>query len=207
MKMKTLISASFAVAALALPAAASADAVAQLKAFVAGNKTLSADFKQVVSNKNKREEASGRLEIARPGKFRWEYNKPYEQLIVGDGKTLWVYDKDLAQVTRKAQGAALGSSPAALLAGNNAIEQNYQLKEAGKSGEVEWLSASPKQADNSFSAIRMGFKANMLVEMELTDSFGNHTKVSFSAPQRNPPLPASRFAFVPPKGVDVVSGD
>ena len=93
MKMKTLISASFAIAALALPAAGHAAAIAQLKAFVNGNKTLSADFKQVVSNKGKREEASGRLEIARPGKFRWEYSKPYEQLIVGDGKTLWVYDR------------------------------------------------------------------------------------------------------------------
>lgn len=200
-----MLAAAAIAASLAAPAQASA--VAQLKAFISGSKTLSADFSQTVSNKGKREEASGRLEIARPGKFRWEYSKPYSQLIVGDGKTLWIYDQDLAQATRKAQGAALGSSPAALLAGSNEIERSYKLNEAGKQGDLEWLAASPKKQDNTFSAIRMGFKNNMLVEMQLTDSFGNDTRIVFSKPQQNAALPASRFAFVPPKGVDVVSGD
>lgn len=190
---------------LALPAHASA--IAQLKAFVSETKTLSAGFTQVVSSKSKHEEASGTLEISRPGKFRWSYNKPYEQLIVGDGKTLWIYDKDLAQVTRKNLDGALGSSPAALLAGNNAIERDYVLQEAGKQGEVEWLSASPKKADNTFNAIRMGFSNKMLVEMELTDSFGNNTHIRFSKQQKNPVLAASHFSFSAPKGVDVVSGD
>ncbi|AUH51926.1 outer membrane lipoprotein carrier protein LolA [Chromobacterium sp. ATCC 53434] len=193
--------------ACGLAAPAQASAIAQLKAFVAGSKTLSADFSQTVSSKNKREEASGRLEISRPGKFRWEYTKPYAQLIVGDGKTLWIYDQDLAQATRKAQGAALGSSPAALLAGSNEIERSYKLNEAGKQGDIEWLAASPKKQDNTFSAIRMGFKDNALVEMELTDSFGNDTRIRFGKPQQNVSLPASRFAFTPPKGVDIVSGD
>ncbi|QEL54643.1 outer membrane lipoprotein chaperone LolA [Chromobacterium paludis] len=201
----TLLGAATLACCLSLPAQASA--VAQLKAFVAGSKTLSADFSQIVTNKGKREEASGTLEIARPGKFRWEYSKPYSQLIVGDGKTLWIYDPDLAQVTRKAQGAALGSSPAALLAGSNEIERSYKLNEAGKQGDVEWLAASPKKQDNTFSAIRMGFRNNMLVEMELTDSFGNDTRIRFLQPQQNVKLPAARFAFTAPKGVDVVSGD
>ena len=205
MKPLKLALTAAALACLAVPAHASA--IAQLKAFVAGSKTLSADFTQLVTNKGKREEASGRLEIARPGKFLWEYSKPYSQLIVGDGKTLWIYDQDLAQVTRKAQGAALGSSPAALLAGSNAIELDYRLNEAGKQGDVEWLTASPKKQDNTFSSVRMGFKGNMLVEMQLTDSFGNDTRVSFVKPQQNVVLPANRFAFIPPKGVDVVSGD
>jgi len=190
---------------LALPVHASA--IAQLKAFVSDTKTLSASFTQVVSSKSKHEEASGMLEISRPGKFRWSYNKPYEQLIVGDGKTLWIYDKDLSQVTRKNLDGALGSSPAALLAGNNAIERDYVLKEAGKQGDVEWLSASPKKADNTFNAIRMGFSNKMLVEMELTDSFGNNTRIRFAAQQKNPALATSHFSFTPPKGVDVVSGD
>jgi len=190
---------------LALPAHASA--IAQLKAFVSETKTLSASFTQVVSSKSKHEEASGTLEISRPGKFRWSYNKPYEQLIVGDGKTLWIYDKDLSQVTRKNLDGALGSSPAALLAGNNAIERDYVLKEAGKQGNVEWLSASPKKADNTFNAIRMGFSNKMLVEMELTDSFGNNTHIHFAGQQKNPALSASHFSFTPPKGADVVSGN
>lgn len=200
-----MLTAAAIAAGLAAPVQASA--VAQLKAFVSGSKTLSADFNQTVTNKGKREEASGRLEIARPGKFRWEYTKPYAQLIVGDGKTLWIYDQDLAQVTRKAQGAALGSSPAALLAGNNEIERSYKLNEAGKQGDLEWLAASPKKQDNTFSAIRMGFKNNVLVEMQLTDSFGNDTRIVFSQQRQNAALPPARFAFAPPKGVDVVSGD
>lgn len=199
----------FVIAALAcvLTLPANAAAIAQLKAFVASSKTLSANFSQTVSAKNKHEQTSGRLEISRPGKFRWEYNKPYEQLIVGDGKTLWIYDKELAQVTKKSLNAALGSSPAALLAGNNAIERDYRLKEAGKKGAVEWLIASPKKADNTFSAIRMGFQANILVEMELTDSFGNTTHISFTGQQKNPAIASSHFSFSAPKGVDVVSGD
>jgi NAD+ synthase (glutamine-hydrolysing)/outer membrane lipoprotein carrier protein len=190
-------------AAFALPAHAAA--IAQLKAFVAGSKTLSASFSQVVSAKGKREEASGQLEISRPGKFRWEYAKPYEQLIVGDSKRLWIYDKELAQVTSKSLDAALGSSPAALLAGSNAIERDYRLKEAGTQDGIEWLSAAPKKSENTFQSIRMGFRANTLVTMELHDSFGNTTLIRFADMKKNPVLAPSRFTFTPPKGVDVIS--
>ncbi len=203
--MKKLVLAAALAVSCAAPAYAAA--IPQLKAFIGETRTLSAAFTQVVTNKGKREEASGTLEISRPGKFRWAYSKPYEQLIVGDGKTLWIYDKDLAQVTRKSLDNALGSSPAALLAGSNAIERDYVLKEAGKQGDVEWLTASPKKADNTFSNIRMGFAGKMLVDMELTDSFGNNTRIHFNSPQKNPALAAGHFSFTPPKGVDVVSGD
>lgn len=185
--------------------AANAAAVDQLKAFMASSKTLSANFSQTVTAKNKRESASGVLEIARPGKFRWSYNKPYEQLIVGDGKTLWIYDTELAQVTKKSMDAALGSSPAALLAGSNEIERDYTLRDIGKRGALEWLSASPKKKENTFEAVRMGFKDNTLAEMELVDNFGNTTKLVFSNMKKNPNIAAARFKFTPPKGVDVLS--
>lgn len=197
----------FVAAMLASPLAAHASAAAQLKAFVASTKTLSADFSQTVSGQNKQEQASGTLEIARPGRFRWNYSKPYQQLIVGDGKTLWVYDKELEQVTRKSLDAALGSSPAAVLAGSNAIERDYTLKEMGKQGGLEWLSASPRHQDNTFSAIRMGFKNNQLMAMELNDNFGNLTQIRFSALKKNPAIAASQFQFIPPKGVDILNGD
>ena len=185
--------------------AANAAAIDQLKAFMASSKTLSASFSQTVTAKNKRENASGVLEISRPGKFRWSYSKPYEQLIVGDGKTLWIYDTELAQVTKKAMDAALGSSPAALLAGNNEIERDYTLREIGKRGALEWLSASPKKKENTFEAVRMGFRDNALAEMELVDNFGNTTKLVFSNMKKNPNIAATRFKFTPPKGVDVLS--
>ncbi|RXZ44183.1 outer membrane lipoprotein chaperone LolA [Crenobacter cavernae] len=193
--------------ALALPVSAHAAAVAQLKAFIASTKTLSADFTQTVTGGGRQETASGTLEIARPGKFRWSYGKPYQQLIVGDGKTLWLYDQELAQVTKKSLDAALGSSPAALLAGNNAIERDYTLRETGKQGGLEWLAASPKNKDSGFAAIKMGFAAKQLKQMELTDSFGNVTRIAFSRLKKNPAIPAGHFRFTPPAGVDVMNGD
>lgn len=184
---------------------AHAAALPQFRAFIAGTQTLSADFRQTVSSKQGRETASGKLEIQRPGKLRWEYAKPFEQLIVGDGKTLWLYDKELAQVTKRDQAGTLGSSPAALLAGSNAIERDYVLREVGKDGKISWLAASPKKQDNTFESIKMGFADNQLQEMELVDSFGSTTRISFSNLKRNANLPAANFQFTPPKGVDVVS--
>lgn len=198
--MKTLLAALL--CALALPTHAAA--IAQLKAFVAGTATLSASFSQTVTSQGRQEAAQGTLEISRPGKFRWSYAKPYEQLIVGDGKRLWIYDKELAQVTTRALDAALGSSPATLLAGNNAIERDYTLKEAGRQGKVEWLTATPRKQENTFESVRMGFADNTLVEMQLVDSFGNQTRIRFDGVKKNPALPATHFAFTPPKGVDVL---
>jgi chaperone LolA len=188
-----------------LPLASHAAAIVQLKAFIAGTNTLAASFTQIVTSKNKRDEASGTLSISRPGRFRWAYDKPYRQLIVGDGKRLWIYDQELAQVTTHPLDAALGSSPAALLAGSNAIERDYVLKEAGKQGTIEWLAATPKKAENTFSGIRMGFRDNSLVEMQLTDNFGNATRITFGSLRKNPALDAALFRFAPPKGVDVIS--
>lgn len=202
MKIHTLLA-----SACALLAAGSlqAAAIPQLKAFIASTNTLSADFQQVVTSKNKRSEAAGTLSIARPGKFLWVYSKPYDQIIDGDGKRLWIYDKELAQVTTRPLNAALGSSPAALLAGSNAIERDYVLKEAGIAAGLEWLTATPRKDENTFRSIRMGFRGNVLQVMELADTFGNITRITFSNLKKNPPLPASLFRFTPPKGVDVMT--
>ena len=199
--MKKILLALLAATALPLHAAA----LPQFKAFIANTKTLAADFTQTVSGKQRQETAHGSMEIQRPGKLRWTYSKPFEQLIIGDGKTLWLYDQELAQVTRRDQASALGNSPAALLAGSNAIERDYQLREVGKTGKVEWLAASPKKADNTFESVKMGFTGNQLVEMELADSFGNITRIQFKNLKRNANISPDRFQFTPPKGVDVVS--
>ena len=114
--------------------------------------------------------ASGKLVFSRPGKFRWDYQKPYEQLIVGDGKKLWVYDKELNQVTVKKLEGALGSSPAALLAGSNDIEEYYNVNAKGVSRGLDWLEAYPKEQDNMFQKVRMGFKGNMLEPWSCTTS-------------------------------------
>ena len=191
----------------ALPVTAHASATLKLKNFVASTHSAQADFTQVVLNKNGKrlQSASGTMQFERPGKFRWVYQKPYEQLIVGDGAKFWLHDVDLNQVTVKKMDAALGSSPAALLSGDNEIERGFELKDiAGKEG-LEWLQAHPKSKDTSFDKILMAFNAQSeLVVMELYDSFGHKTVLRFSNMKHNPQLSPNLFKFVPPKGADVL---
>lgn len=183
-----------------------ADAKASLDAFMTGTKSLKARFSQTVFDKNgrKTQEASGNLFFSRPGKFRWVYQKPYSQLIVGDGRKLWIHDEDLDQVTVRKLDSALGDSPAALLAGDNDIAKLFNLKEAGVKDGLEWLEATPKNKEGSFEKVRMGFKGDDLQAMEMTDSFGQTTLLRFSSMERNPALGASLFRFTPPKGVDIL---
>lgn len=196
----------FLLLALVLTHAAHAGGIERLKAFVAGAQTAEADFTQTVSDKNGRitQQASGTMAFARPGKFRWDYNKPYEQVIVGDGAKLWLYDADLDQVTVKTLGDAIAATPAALLAGDNAIEKYFTLKNAGNADGLEWLEATPRNRDTTFERIRMGFKGDALVQMELFDTFGQRTTLKLSNLARNPRISASRFTFTAPKGADVI---
>ena len=192
--------------ALLLTGAAHAGGVERLKAFIAGAKTAEADFTQTVADKNGRvtQQAGGRMAFARPGKFRWDYNAPYEQIIVGDGTKLWLYDTDLDQVTVKPLGDVIAGTPAALLAGDNAIEKYFSLKNAGERDGLEWLEATPKNRDTTFQRIRMGFRGDVLVQMELYDFFGQRTTLKLSHLVRNPSIAPSRFTFTPPKGADVI---
>jgi outer membrane lipoprotein carrier protein len=191
---------------LAFAAPALADAKARLEAFVDSTKGLKANFTQTVIDRagRKTQEASGNLYFSRPGKFRWVYQKPYAQLIVGDGKKLWIHDEDLDQVTVRKLDQALGDSPAALLAGDNNIEKLFNLKDAGVKDGLEWLEATPKSKEGSFEKVRMGFKGDDLQIMELKDNFSQTTFLRFSNLQRNPAMGANLFRFSPPKGADVI---
>ena len=192
---------------LLLPLAAHAGGIDKLKEFVASTHSAQADFTQVVLDQNGKrlQSASGIMQFQRPGKFRWTYQKPYEQVIVGDGEKFWLYDVDLNQVTVKKLDAALGSSPAALLSGNNEIERDFTLKESGSQDGLDWLQAISKTQDSGFEKILMAFNAQAeLVIMELNDAFGHKTVLRFSNMQRNPKLSAQQFRFTPPKGADVL---
>lgn len=183
-----------------------ADSIAKLNAFVKSTRSARADFTQTVLDRraNPTQQASGTMAFSRPGKFRWTYEKPYAQTIVGDGKKLWIHDSELNQVTSKPLDAALGSSPAALLAGSNAIERSFVLKDIGMDDGLDWLEATPKTRDTSFERIRMGFSSATLAVMELKDSFGQTTVIRFANLQRNPKIAANTFKFTPPKGADVI---
>ena len=195
---------------LLLPLSAHAGGIDKLKEFVASTHSAQADFTQVVLDQNGKrlQSACGIMQFQRPGKFRWTYQKPYEQIIVGDGEKFWLYDVDLNQVTVKKLDAALGSSPAALLSGNNEIERDFTLKESGSQDGLDWLQAISKTQDSGFEKILMAFNAQAeLVIMELNDAFGHKTVLRFSNMQRNPKLSAQQFQFMPPKGADVLGGD
>lgn len=192
--------------ALLIPFSASASSIDALKSFIQHTQTARAQFRQLVLDKKMAtvQDASGTMEFMRPGKFRWLYEKPYQQTIVGDGAKLWMYDPELKQVTVKKLDEAIGGSPAALLAGKNEIEKYFNLKDIGKRGTLEWLEAVPKGKDSSFELVRMGFSGDMLETMELRDHFGQTTVIKFSGLERNPKLAADVFHFTPPKGADVI---
>ena len=191
---------------LVLNGAVHAGGIDRLKGFIAGARTAEADFTQTVTDRNGRvsQQASGKMAFARPGKFRWDYSAPYEQVIVSDGAKLWLYDKDLEQVSVKPLADAIAGTPAALLAGDNAIEKYFTLKDAPDADGLEWLEATPKNRDTTFERIRMGFRGDALVQMDLFDFFGQRTTLKLARLVRNPAIPAARFAFTPPKGADVI---
>jgi outer membrane lipoprotein carrier protein len=192
---------------LALPLVAGAASPESLREYLAQTNAARSRFEQTVIDRNGKvlQHASGTMAFSRPGKFRWEYDKPYQQTIVGDGKRLWIYDKDLNQVTVRNLDRALGASPAAILAGSNEIDRDYIVTSAGSRDGLDWLEAVPRTKDTAFERMRLGFGKNALEAMELHDQFGQTTVIRFSDLERNPKLPAKLFTFAPPPGADVIS--
>lgn len=190
-----------------LSVAARAAGIEQLRTFIESTHSAKAAFTQTVIAKSGRkpQTSSGSFAFSRPGKFRWNYDRPYYQLLVSDGEKLWIHDRDLNQVTIRRVGNALGSSPAALLAGDNAFETNFSVNNAESADGLEWIEAIPRQPDASFERVRIGFRDNLPRAMELRDNFGQTTQLAFSDLQANPALDASLFRFAPPPGTDVVS--
>jgi outer membrane lipoprotein carrier protein len=207
--MHTIFKASLSAVAmsLALTAAAQATALDQFKSFVSSTKAARGEFVQTQLKKSETSKptppASGSFVFARPGKFIWTYTKPYEQLLQADGEQLYIFDKDLNQVTVKKLGDALGSSPAAILFGSNDLEKNFTLSEAPGRDGLEWLNAVPKAKDSQFQQISIGLKNGTPAAMELRDSFGQTSVLAFSKFEKNPSLGAQQFKFVTPKGADV----
>ena len=190
------------------PLLANASALEQFKAFVANTKSAKGEFSQqqikMVNGTPKiSKTATGNFMFARPGKFIWTYLKPYEQSLQTDGDQLYIYDKDLNQVTIKALGGALGASPAAILFGSTELEKNFNLKEVGAKQGLEWLEATPKSKDSQFEHIGRGMKDGLPIALELRDSFGQISLVTLKDVEKNPSLKADQFKFTVPTGADV----
>lgn len=197
-----------AVAALSLAPAMvfAASAQEQLRAFVATVTAATGSFSQyTVNNQGRTQPAqTGVFSFQRPGKFKWAVQKPYEQLVVSDGRQVFQFDPDLAQVTERKVDAAIGTSPAAILFGSGSLEQSFDVSALPSKDGIDWLRAKPRTADAGFSRVDIGMKDNLPVRVELLDSFGQTTHVDLSGIAANPQLPAKEFQFVAPKGVDVV---
>lgn len=199
--MRVLILLAFFVAA-----SAQASSLERFKSFLHSTQSARADFEQKVYGRDGKlmQEAKGSFVFLRPGRFRWTYAKPVDQVIVGDGERVWIHDRDLNQVTVRRLSKALGSTPAALLAGASDVEAAFELSDAGQRDGLEWLEARPKESEAGFERVRMGFGAAGVEAMELMDNFGHTTVLRFSNLQRNPKLDAGEFRFEPPEGADVL---
>jgi len=208
---------ALALAALGLAQVAAqvrAEPIDQLRQFLAQTTSARGEFTQQSqrqgagpSNSGKAgvwELSHGSFEFLRPGRFRWTYSSPYEQLIVSDGEHLYLYDKDLNQVTVKKLAGALPASPASILFGSNDFERDFKVQNDGATDGIDWVRATPNAKDSLFASIRIGFHDGMPVAMQLRDSFGQSTQLAFDHLQRNLALSSERFRYTPPPGVDVL---
>ena len=197
----------------ALVLAAHAGAMESLENFIRNAKTGHADFTQVITAPSKDGQAarsktsSGTFDFQRPNRFRFEYRKPFEQTIVADGQTLWLYDKDLNQVSQRKQAKVLGSTPAALIASSpdlESLKREFDLQALPDRDGLQWVQAVPKQKDGQLTNMKVGFRGDQLAALDIQDSFGQRSLLTFTNMQVNGAVNAAAFTFTPPKGADVV---
>ncbi len=208
--MRAVRIASALVALMLAASPAFAGARADLDAFTKGLKGLSGQFTQRVfdAQGKLKENSIGQLALSAPRLFRWEYVKPFPQLIVADGKKVWVFDPDLQQVTVRPQGVEEQNNPLAALIDPSRLDVQFVVKELGSQGGLEWLSLAPKnESEATFRSARLGFGAAGLEKMQVVDNLGQRTEIDFSGWKRNPSLPSDTFRYTPPKGVDVIGGE
>jgi outer membrane lipoprotein carrier protein len=200
------LSAVSALAALFASATLSASPATDVEKYLNGLASWSADFEQTIDDGHGKvlRSAAGRLYLQRPGRFRWDYSQPSEQLILADGKQIWFYDKDLAQANVRDMDSSLASTPASLLSGSASVSSQFNVTALPASAGLQWFQLVPKHADTDFQLVRIGFDKGELRSMFLADKLNQITQLTFSNSKRNLPLAPDLFSFVPPPGVDVI---
>lgn len=180
----------------------------KLTAFLSRVHSLKASFEQILLDADRAElqRSEGSVVIARPKRFRWEYRTPYAQTIISNGKTFWIWDSELDQLTVKPMDKALGKSPAMLLSSDHPLSEDFVLTNLGEQNGMTWVMLEPRDPETDFNRIRIAFQGNTLVTMELNDSFDQVTRLHFSDMVLNPQLPDSTFEFETPDGADVLDG-
>lgn len=184
-------------------------ALTQVQNYLDSLDSLRAGFDQDLFDADSQpiQRSSGTLRLMRPGRFRWDYSEPFEQSIVADGERLWIYDADLEQVTVRTLDKSLASTPAMLLSGQGRVREGYEYRASYRLEAVEWIELAPRQADTDFRLVRLGFSERQLAVMDLVDSLGQTTRISFHGIEKDPELEASVFRFTPPEGADVIGAD
>ncbi len=203
--MRRTARAALCASALLATVLAHADPVETLRGFVRDVKSGRAQFTQTVTSPDgvKKKTSTGSFEFSRPNRFRFVYAKPFEQTIVGDGEKVWIYDADLNQVSSRKLGAALGATPAALLAGGS-LDKDFDLSNLAPKDGLEWAEARPKAKDGAFQSVSVGFRGKDLAALEIHDSFGQKSLLRFDGFSANVPISAEAFRFTPPAGADVI---
>ena len=183
-----------------------ASAQSEVEKYLSGLATWSADFTQTIDDGHGQvlRSAAGKLYLQKPGKFRWDYSQPSEQLILADGKQIWFYDKDLQQANVRDMDASLANTPAVLLSGGGSLSSQFDVTALPPSDGLEWYQLIPKHADTDFQLVRIGFRKGELASMFLADKLNQVTQLTFSNPSRNAKFAPDLFTFVPPPGVDVI---
>lgn len=207
MRIHRLTAAALGLAAVfLLGGTCSAAAADDVEKYLAGLATWSADFTQTIEDGNGKvlRSAGGKLYLQRPGKFRWDYTDPSEQLVLADGKRIWFYDKDLSQANVRDMDGTLAGTPASLLSGGVPVSSQFDISALPPSGGLQWYQLVPKHADTDFQLVRIGFDRGELRSMFLADKLGQVTQLSFSHASRNARFPPDLFSFTPPPGVDVI---
>jgi len=186
--------------------AAAATPAAEVEKYLSGLASWSADFEQTIDDGHGKvmRSAAGKLYLQKPGKFRWDYSQPSEQLILADGKQIWFYDKDLQQANVRDMDASLANTPAVLLSGTGSLSSQFDVTSLPPSDGLEWYQLIPKHADTDFQLVRIGFRHGDLASMFLADKLNQVTQLTFSNSSRNAKFSADLFTFVPPPGVDVI---
>jgi outer membrane lipoprotein carrier protein len=197
----------FFLAAQCLTATGYASPASDVEKYLNGLASWTADFEQTIDDGrgNVLRSAAGRLYLQRPGKFRWDYSQPSEQLVLADGKQIWFYDKDLSQANVRDMDTSLASTPASLLSGTGSIASQFDVTALPGSVGLQWFQLVPKHADTDFQLVRIGFNKNgELASMFLADKLNQITQLTFSNSKRNEKFATDLFSFVPPPGVDVI---
>ena len=209
MRISRMLGAAFMLLCLPWLTGAGASPAADVEKYLSGVTSWSADFTQTIADDHGKisRSAAGKLYLQKPGKFRWDYSEPSEQLILADGKQIWLYDKDLQQANVRDMDVSLASTPAVLLSGAASVESQFKVTALPKDGGLEWFQLIPKRADTDFNLVRIGFAKGELASMFLADKLNQITRVDFTNPKRNPTLAPDLFTFTPPPGVDVIGRD